>query len=63
MTNVAARRQALQAAGIENAKGTNNRRSLINCLRALEAEMDPATEAWSFNLQIPAVKEDLALSA
>jgi RNA polymerase sigma factor (sigma-70 family) len=40
-----------------------DRRSLINCLRALEAEMDPLTEAWSFNLQIAPVEEDLALSA
>jgi hypothetical protein len=40
-----------------------DRRSLINCLRALEAEMDPLTEAWSFNSQIPPVEEDLALSA
>ena len=39
------------------------RRSLVNCLRALEAELDPSTEAWSFNSQVPSADEDLALSA
>jgi len=40
-----------------------DRRSLINCLRALEADMDPSTETWSFNSEMPPVEEDLALSA
>jgi len=40
-----------------------DRRSLINCLRALEVEMDPSTEKWSFDLEMPSGDEDLALSA
>ena len=40
-----------------------DRRSLINCLRALEVEMDPSTEKWSFNSEILPLEEDLALSA
>ncbi len=40
-----------------------DRRSLINCLRALEVEMDPSTEKWSLNSQSPSAEEELALSA
>lgn len=40
-----------------------DRRSLVNCLQALEAEMDPLTEAWSLDSRIAPVEEDLALSA
>jgi hypothetical protein len=29
-----------------------DRRSLINCLRALEIDMDPSTEKWSFNSEV-----------
>jgi hypothetical protein len=40
-----------------------DRRSLVNCLRALEAEMDPSTDVWSLNSQNIPVEEDLVLSA
>jgi hypothetical protein len=40
-----------------------DRRSLINCLQALEADRDPSTEKWSFNPQLPLTEEDFALSA
>ena len=40
-----------------------DRRPLINCLRALEARMDPSTEKWSFNSEMPPAEEDFALSA
>jgi hypothetical protein len=40
-----------------------DRRSLINCLQALEADLDPSTETWSFNPQMSPVDEDMALSA
>jgi hypothetical protein len=40
-----------------------DRRSLINCLRALEVGMDPATEKWSFSSEMSPTEEDFALSA
>jgi hypothetical protein len=40
-----------------------DRRSLINCLHALEVEMDPSTEKWSLNSPSPPAEEELALSA
>jgi hypothetical protein len=40
-----------------------DRRSLINCLRALEVGMDPSTEKWAFSSEMPLAEEDIALSA
>jgi hypothetical protein len=40
-----------------------DRRSLINCLRALEAVMDPSTEKWAFGSEMALADEDIALSA
>lgn len=40
-----------------------DRRSLINCLQALEADLDPSTEKWSLSSQVSSVDEDMALSA
>jgi hypothetical protein len=40
-----------------------DRRSLINCLRALEVDVDPSTDKWSFASETPPGEEDFALSA
>ena len=40
-----------------------DRRSLINCLRALEVGMDPSTEKWAFSSEMPLAEENIALSA
>ena len=40
-----------------------DRRSLINCLRALEAVPDPSTEKWAFSSETSVADEDIALSA